>query len=134
MHRDGLAILVGARRDAEERRRDRRNREEEEEEEIPGFEAALPPVLSRTTTVDDEGKASRSRSTAFPPPLCDNHHLREIAHTTWTRKCVTKCKAKTVDGHTHSRLSVICIIKEKTKKKERKREKKMKKQENILYV
>lgn len=33
------------------------------------------------------------------------------------RECVTKCRPKR-DGHTHSRLSVICIIKEKKKEKE----------------
>lgn len=53
-----------------------------------------------------------------------------FAARTWARKCRPK-----LDGHTHSRLSVICIIKEKKKKerKERRNARERKREEAKVY-
>lgn len=51
------------------------------------------------------------------------------------RKVRDEVQAKKLDGHTHSRLSVICIIKEKRKRKrETAKEKRNKKQEYIVRI
>lgn len=107
--------LIGARRDV---KRDR--------EGTPGSEAAPPRVLPRVLGDDEENGSGTTRASAIDVPSAS---LCEItfARRTWMRKCVRKCRPK-LDGHTHSRLSVICII-----KKRRRRERERKKEEARVY-
>lgn len=115
--------LVGGRRDV---KRDR--------EGTPGSEAAPPRVLPRALEDDEGNGRGTARARRYDAPsasLCETTFERR----TWGRKCVWTCRPK-LDGHTHSRLSVIYIIKKKEREKSEKekvseRERK-KKQEYIV--
>jgi hypothetical protein len=68
---------------------------------------------------DDSGSARAVSRTAAPSaPL----RAASSYETHVDEKVRDEVQAKKLDGHTHSRLSVICIIKEK-RKREREREK-----------
>jgi len=90
---------------------------------------------------DDSGSARAVSRTAAPSaPL----RAASSYETHVDEKVRDEVQAKKLDGHTHSRLSVICIIKEKRKRererekecaraRERERERKREKQEARVY-
>lgn len=100
--------LVDARRDV---KRDR--------EETPGSVATLPFLV--LSCGDDEGSGNGMTRTEKLPHV-PSTSLRDVPSRD-ARECVTKCRPKR-DGHTHSRLSVICIIKEEKKREKGREERK----------
>lgn len=100
-------------------------------EETPGSEVAPSLMLPRVLEDDKRMLAGRREDSYIKriPQRPYDILLRETHVGEKVREA--KCRPK-LDGHTHSRLSVICIIKEKKKRKsEKERESGSK---NILYV